>query len=340
MTTAQSSAANNPLQTIMNDIYSQIKTSLNFSNAEQLRQACKYTSECESLKESPSLNALLDLIYALNRLIPLSGDTFNSYLRIVLDFNGHSIITLLFIHNSSCVSPSYRIEQREKIGYDEDYNILDDMNKFKCHFKSSCFNIPASFPLTRLEIGFVVPPATNPSKSLSNADYFDFIFEQRPLQDQHEYVVLTQYTYKTGFSPEIKAHYSIDPAKTDVPDPALFKQFNEFCTRTRTVKMDYSAIFEILRRTFSREYHGMRHVAKENVTIRRFISGCTDQPSDDEFGGGAAKPSLVKVLGRNRKIHKVGRKQMVTYQGLLIPLVEAKKLERANNKIKQTNTKK
>jgi hypothetical protein len=47
---------------------------------------------------------------------------------------------------------------------------------------------------------------------------------------------------------------------------------------------------------------------------------------------GGSSRSLVKVLGRLRKVVKVNKKQMISYKGNLIGLAEARKLEAAQRR--------
>jgi hypothetical protein len=57
-----------------------------------------------------------------------------------------------------------------------------------------------------------------------------------------------------------------------------------------------------------------------------------DYNMDVAFPGGGVGSKKVRVLGRLRKVTKVGRKSMVTYQGKLISLSDARKLEKAIKK--------
>lgn len=63
---------------------------------------------------------------------------------------------------------------------------------------------------------------------------------------------------------------------------------------------------------------------------------CPECPKCPNSGGG----NLVVVLGRQRKVTKVGRKSMITYKGKQISLTEARALEKKQQKEKKKPNKK
>lgn len=66
---------------------------------------------------------------------------------------------------------------------------------------------------------------------------------------------------------------------------------------------------------------------------------CTYSTNTNNSNPDGGTSNLVHILGRNRKIVMIGRKKMVKYCGQLIPLVEARKIERQKqNKNKKQST--